>query len=269
MPHIFYTTEHGRLQRACDIITSRGLHPEARVPGPPVLDGGDPNRRATPADPWRSRLVKTYNLPGPKARHDPGTRRCRHLPLLPSRLPVRHGPRPGCRSVGRRRQPLHRLRRRHRRLLHRPQPPQGRCRPSRSKPTGFCTFHRTTTTRCGWSFASGWTRSRPSRSRPGPSWATPGPRPSRPAIKLARHHTGRQQFIGFYGAFHGRTMGALSFTASKTVYRRGFQPMMQGVVHVPFPDPYRPILNADARGLRRDRRALHRGRRADPCRPTG
>lgn len=63
------------------------------------------------------------------------------------------------------------------------------------------------------------------------------------AIKLARHHTGRQQFIGFYGAFHGRTMGALSFTASKTVYRRGFQPMMQGVVHVPFPDPYRPILN--------------------------
>ncbi len=61
-------------------------------------------------------------------------------------------------------------------------------------------------------------------------------------IKLARHHTGRQQFIGFYGAFHGRTMGALSFTASKTVYRRGFQPLMNGVVHVPFPDPYRPVL---------------------------
>lgn len=61
-------------------------------------------------------------------------------------------------------------------------------------------------------------------------------------IKLARHHTGRQQFIGFYGAFHGRTMGALSFTASKTVYRRGFQPLMNGVVHVPFPDAYRQVL---------------------------
>jgi 4-aminobutyrate aminotransferase len=63
-------------------------------------------------------------------------------------------------------------------------------------------------------------------------------------IKLARHHTGRQQFIGFHGAFHGRTMGALSFTASKPVYRRGFAPLMNGVVHVPFPDPYRPVLQA-------------------------
>jgi len=62
------------------------------------------------------------------------------------------------------------------------------------------------------------------------------------AIKLARHHTGRQQFIGFYGAFHGRTMGALSFTASKPVYRHGFLPLMSGVTHVPFPDPYRPVL---------------------------
>lgn len=62
------------------------------------------------------------------------------------------------------------------------------------------------------------------------------------AIKLARRHTGRQQFIGFYGAFHGRTMGSLAFTASKTVYRQGFSPLMNGVVHAPFPDPYRPIL---------------------------
>ena len=42
------------------------------------------------------------------------------------------------------------------------------------------------------------------------------------AIKLARHHTGRNQFIGFYGSFHGRTMGSLSFTARKPVYRDGF-----------------------------------------------
>ena len=62
------------------------------------------------------------------------------------------------------------------------------------------------------------------------------------AIKLARYHTGRSGFIGFLGGFHGRTMGALAFTASKPKYKRGFGPLMDGVVHVPFPDPYRPIL---------------------------
>jgi 4-aminobutyrate aminotransferase len=62
------------------------------------------------------------------------------------------------------------------------------------------------------------------------------------AIKLARYHTGRQQFIGFFGGFHGRTMGSLSFTASKPLYRHRFTPMMGGVTHVPYPDAYRPIL---------------------------
>ena len=62
------------------------------------------------------------------------------------------------------------------------------------------------------------------------------------AIKLARSHTGRQQFIGFFGAFHGRTMGSLAFTSSKTQYRENFSPTMGGVTHVPYPDPYRPIL---------------------------
>jgi 4-aminobutyrate aminotransferase len=62
------------------------------------------------------------------------------------------------------------------------------------------------------------------------------------AIKLARHHSGRQQFIGFFGGFHGRTMGSLSFTSSKPLYRRGFAPTMSGVTHVPYPDAYRPVL---------------------------
>ena len=62
------------------------------------------------------------------------------------------------------------------------------------------------------------------------------------AIKLARLHTGRSQFIGFLGAFHGRTMGAVTFTASKNIYHRGFFPLMNGVVHVPYPSAYRPIL---------------------------
>ena len=63
------------------------------------------------------------------------------------------------------------------------------------------------------------------------------------AIKLARYKSGRMNFIGFTGAFHGRTMGAVTFTASKPTYHRGFYPLMNGVVHAPFPDPYRPILD--------------------------
>ncbi len=66
------------------------------------------------------------------------------------------------------------------------------------------------------------------------------------AIKLARYHTGRTNFIGFTGAFHGRTMGAVTFTASKPSHHRGFYPLMNGVVHAPFPNPYRPILDRRA-----------------------
>lgn len=62
------------------------------------------------------------------------------------------------------------------------------------------------------------------------------------ALKLARHYTGRTEFIGFFGAFHGRTMGAVSLTASRAAYHRGFFPLLSGVAHVPFPDTYHPIL---------------------------
>ncbi len=64
------------------------------------------------------------------------------------------------------------------------------------------------------------------------------------AIKLARYHSGRMNFIGFTGAFHGRTMGAVTFTASKPTYHGGFYPLMNGVVHAPFPNPYRPVLES-------------------------
>jgi len=59
------------------------------------------------------------------------------------------------------------------------------------------------------------------------------------AIKLARYHTRREKFIAFYGGFHGRTMGALSLTASKAVQRKGFGSLLSGVFHAPYPDPYR------------------------------
>jgi 4-aminobutyrate aminotransferase len=59
------------------------------------------------------------------------------------------------------------------------------------------------------------------------------------AMKLARYHTGRDKFIAFLGAFHGRTMGALSLTASKPAQRRGFGPLVPGVYHVPYAYCYR------------------------------
>jgi 4-aminobutyrate aminotransferase len=59
------------------------------------------------------------------------------------------------------------------------------------------------------------------------------------ALKLARYHTGRQNVIAFFGAFHGRTMGALSLTASKPQQKRRFAPLVPGVTHVQYPDVYR------------------------------
>jgi 4-aminobutyrate aminotransferase len=59
------------------------------------------------------------------------------------------------------------------------------------------------------------------------------------AVKIAKWHSRRQLFIGFIGAFHGRTVGALSFTASKLTQRRYFFPLMPGVTHVPYANCYR------------------------------
>ena len=66
------------------------------------------------------------------------------------------------------------------------------------------------------------------------------------AIKLAKYHTKRSNFIAFTGAFHGRTMGSVAFTASKPKYHQGFYPLMPGVTHVPFPYEYRPVLERKA-----------------------
>ena len=58
-------------------------------------------------------------------------------------------------------------------------------------------------------------------------------------IKLARYATGRNHLVAFLGGFHGRTLGSLSLTASKTVQRRGFGPLVPGVVHAPYATCYR------------------------------
>jgi 4-aminobutyrate aminotransferase len=66
------------------------------------------------------------------------------------------------------------------------------------------------------------------------------------ALKLARYHTKRQGIIGFFGGFHGRSLGSLSLTASKAIQRRGFAPFIPGVYHAPYPDTYRFAGSADA-----------------------
>lgn len=65
------------------------------------------------------------------------------------------------------------------------------------------------------------------------------------AMKLARYHTRREKIIAFHGCFHGRTMGALSLTASKAVQRKGFGSLISGVFHAPYPDTYRGVSSAE------------------------
>jgi 4-aminobutyrate aminotransferase len=60
------------------------------------------------------------------------------------------------------------------------------------------------------------------------------------ALKLARHHTGRPNVIAFLGAFHGRSLGSLSLTASKARQRAGFGIFTPGSFHAPFFDPHDP-----------------------------
>jgi 4-aminobutyrate aminotransferase len=59
------------------------------------------------------------------------------------------------------------------------------------------------------------------------------------AIKLARQATRRPNIIVFQGSFHGRTVGTMSLTTSKTIYRAGYQPLMPGVFVAPYPYAYR------------------------------
>lgn len=59
------------------------------------------------------------------------------------------------------------------------------------------------------------------------------------AIKISRFHSKRPHFISFIGAFHGRTMGSLSLTCSKSIHKKGFSPSMPGVINIPYAYCYR------------------------------
>jgi 4-aminobutyrate aminotransferase len=63
------------------------------------------------------------------------------------------------------------------------------------------------------------------------------------AFKLARWYTRRELNIAFFGAFHGRTMGALSLTASKVIQKRHYNPLIPGITHIPYAYCYRCAYN--------------------------
>lgn len=65
------------------------------------------------------------------------------------------------------------------------------------------------------------------------------------SVKLARYATGRQNVIAFYGAFHGRSYGSLSLTASKPRQRSGFFPLLPGTFHAFYANAHRPPLGSD------------------------
>ncbi len=83
----------------------------------------------------------------------------------------------------------------------------------------------------------------PGRGRKRVYFGSSGTEAVEAAMKLARTYTGRQKFIAFVNAFHGRTYGALSLTASRPVQRRGFGPLVPGVIHIPYANCYRCAYN--------------------------
>ena len=70
-------------------------------------------------------------------------------------------------------------------------------------------------------------------------FANSGTEANEGAIKLARYHTQRQGIISFFSSFHGRTFGSMSVTASKSIQKHHFGPLLAGVYHGHYPNAYR------------------------------
>ena len=113
-------------------------------------------------------------------------------------------------------------------------------RPSTPRSTTSCTTARATSTSPPTpTCASGWPPS-PRCPTPRVFLCNSGTEAVEAALKLARHHTGRPNAIAFFGAFHGRSLGSLSLTASKSRQRAGFGIVTPGSFHAPYADPVRP-----------------------------
>ena len=85
------------------------------------------------------------------------------------------------------------------------------------------------------------------------------------SLKLARYHTRREQTIAFFGAFHGRTMGALSLSASKAYQRKYYHPFVPGITHVPYPYCCRIVSRQPGERLRDCKRQYRHIRGRNPA----
>src|SRR5439155_21222961 len=63
------------------------------------------------------------------------------------------------------------------------------------------------------------------------------------ALRLAKAHTGKHEFVSFWGGFHGKTMGVLSLMGSS--FKHGLGPMVPGAHQVPYADCYRCPVGLD------------------------
>ena len=79
----------------------------------------------------------------------------------------------------------------------------------------------------------------PGREKKKVFFANSGAEAVEAAFKLARWSTRRDLNLAFFGAFHGRTMGALSLTASKPIQKKNYSPLLPGITHIPYPYCYR------------------------------
>ena len=202
----------------------------------------------------------------PEGARTPGARCRGRLALLPARLPVRDVARPGRRGLGRRRQPLPRLRGRHRRVQHRAQPPGGGARRSRRRRRSSCTSRATTGTRarCGSPSAS---RARADGEPVMSFFCQSGTEAVEGALKLARYVTRPAALHRLPRRLPRPHHGlARASPRASTRSRRASSPTMPGVTHVPYPNPLPAAVRRRGPGPGGAR--LHRGRavRAQPCR---
>ena len=163
-------------------------------------------------------------------------RRTGDVPLLHAGLPAGGGTRRRGHARGRRRELVSRFQRGHRGLL------DGHCHPRVVE-----AIHRQSSQSAAhvgdrlllsgqFELAEKLTQITPGKFPKKVFFTNSGTEAVEAAFKLARYHTKRQQVIAFFGAFHGRTMGALSLTASKVTQRHGFGPLVPGVTHIGYAD---------------------------------
>ena len=196
----------------------------------PLSSAAAPARRRSPRPAHRHRAARPQG---------PGARRLRRdvdLAEPAAGLPDRAGPRRGPDRRGHRRQPVPRLRGGHRGQLDRPRPSRRSSRRSRSRRPSSSTSRASDfylpiyPEVCQRLAELAPIEGGRARTYLGNS----GAEVVEASIKLARYATHRPYVVAFLGAFHGRTYGAVSLTASKAKYHAGFGPLLPGVFHAPY-----------------------------------